>query len=88
MAPMDRRYRAVDRDNPAASADSDRSRSPKRSATDHLDTQLGQDLRELYQSIVEEPIPAHLLELVETLAKGTDAPESDDPSQSKSDGHS
>ena len=83
MAKMERRQMPVPNDptdpnDPEASGRLDRPVSQRRSATEHLDAQLGQDLRELYQSIVEEPIPAHLLALVDALANGAKPDAQDD----------
>jgi len=78
MANTERRQMTVDPNDPDASARQERMSLRKRAATDHLDAQLGQDLRELYQSIVEEPIPAHLLALVEALANGAKTGAQDD----------
>jgi Anti-sigma factor NepR len=70
MAKMERRHMAVDPNDPKAPSHPERPSLQRRVVADHLDAQLGQDLRELYQSIVEEPIPTHLLALVEALANG------------------
>jgi Anti-sigma factor NepR len=51
----------------------------KKNQTERFDAHLGQALRDYYQAVVEEPVPEHLLDLLDSLTiSQKDRSEADD----------
>jgi hypothetical protein len=46
----------------------------KKAATAHLDNHIGRELRQLYASVLEEPIPERFLTLLQTLESDHEKP--------------
>jgi hypothetical protein len=49
------------------SQNQDVTRIGQRNQTERFDAHLGQALRDYYQAVVEEPVPEHLLDLLDSL---------------------
>ena len=53
---------------------SDATKRVKKAAVTQLDTHIGKELRQLYSSILEEPIPDRFLDLLKSLEDESKAP--------------
>jgi len=73
-----------DMTNPKAIQDAKPGRRPsnpkrtQKSAVGHLDTHIGKELRQLYASILEEPIPDRFLDLIQSFEDQTSEIKKDD----------